>query len=175
MSGSSAVLGYLPAVIVEKLGLVFINSTITKSTSAFTTHKPVRLDNANVKFAFDGMILLAMGNHERVSAGVLDAMHHTPVLTISKIQNGKRSTIATLQGEQLRGTWNIDVDGVQAGIGKYYSDTPQVDTQDLRWAIDFNELYKQPLTIKSDALFSKIHFSSGLFYTRELSDVKYRF
>ncbi|MEW6736108.1 MAG: hypothetical protein AB1489_32745, partial [Acidobacteriota bacterium] len=121
------------------------------------------------------MVLIALGDPERASIGILNAMHHTPLLTITKIQGNNRSTIATLQGEQLRGTWNVDVNGVQAGIGKYHSNAPQSDQNDLRWAIDFNELHGRVFTIKNDALFSKIHFSNGMFYTRGLSEMRFRF
>ncbi|MEW6733895.1 MAG: hypothetical protein AB1489_21390 [Acidobacteriota bacterium] len=162
---------FVSAIVFTLLTSAFISATSSNTNS---TQEKLNPGQATITISFDGLMALCMGSPDRVSVGVLDAHHHTPRLIVTKIQNGKRSTIATLQDEQLRGTWFIDVLGAQPGISKYYTSTPESDKNDLKWAIDFNELYKQPLTIKEEKLFGKIHISAGMFYTRALTEMKYR-
>jgi hypothetical protein len=131
---------------------------------------------ATVSFNFDGMEALFFGNSERVSLGILNAHNHTPKLVISKIVNDQKSTIATLEGQQLRGSLFVDVDGNNKGVGRYYSSSMNDDYNDSRWLVDFNELYSgRKFTIKEESLSGKIHFSSGLFYAANLSDARVHF
>jgi hypothetical protein len=63
-------------------------------------------------------------------------------------------------------------------VSKYYcAEGVRGDKNDLRWGIDFNELYPNagPLTIKENLLWGKIHINGGEWYTSALSDMKWRF
>ncbi|MEW6735719.1 MAG: hypothetical protein AB1489_30790, partial [Acidobacteriota bacterium] len=84
---------FVSAIVFSLLTCVFISST----TSSNTNPTPQRLNpnQAAVNISLDGMVLIALGDPERASIGILNAMHHTPLLTITKIQGNNRSTIAT--------------------------------------------------------------------------------
>ncbi len=138
---------------------------------------------------FDGMIALAMGNPSRVSAGILDAHHHTPKMVVTKVggnSNGRETdseVIATLDAKQLRGGLFIDLQAAtraaeKCQVSKYYcTEGVRGDKNDLRWCLSMDELYPNagPLTIKENLLWGKIHINGGEWYTSELSDMKWRF
>ena len=115
------------------------------------------LSGRGVMINFDGMIALAMGDPNRVSAGILDAHHHSPRMVISRVNgNGNSEVIATLEAKQLRGGLSIDLQAAtrraeKCKVDKYHcANGVRADENDLRWGIDFNELYPQAgaLTIK---------------------------
>ncbi|MEW6734959.1 MAG: hypothetical protein AB1489_26955 [Acidobacteriota bacterium] len=133
-------------------------------------------EDATVTMTFDGLMALCMGNPERVSVGLLDVHHHIPLLTISKVVNGKKSIVTTLKGEQLRGTTYIDVAGNRSMVTKYLSAAMQNDSNDFRWNIDMEaDLHQRELHLKEERLFGKIHISAGLFYAVDLSEERVRF
>jgi hypothetical protein len=131
----------------------------------------------NVTVTFDGMEALFFGAADRVSVGVLNAHNHTPKITVTKVVNNERTVVAQLSGVQLSKPIFIDAEGLAAtGVSQRLSEIPENDPYDARWMINFNELYPQEkLTINEDRLFTKIHFSSGLFYSDKLSKTKARF
>jgi hypothetical protein len=62
-------------------------------------------------------------------------------------------------------------------VSKYYcAEGVRGDKNDLRWGIDFNELYPNAgaLTIKEDKLWGKVHINGGQWYTSNLSEFKWR-
>src|SRR5438552_12015792 len=92
--------------------MVVIGFSINVSSNSSTSLRPVTpREEATVSFSFDGLMGICFGNTERVSAGLLDVRHHTPDLTVTRIDGEKRSTMAVLRGEQLRGTFYVDVEG----------------------------------------------------------------
>jgi hypothetical protein len=134
---------------------------------------------------FDGMIALAMGDPARVSAGILDAHHHTPRMVINRVNgNGDSEVIATLEAKQMKGGLSIDLQaatrrGEKCKVDKYHcANGVRGDENDLRWGIDFNsDLYPQagPLRILEDRLWGKLHISAGTWFTSKLSEFKWRF
>ncbi|MEW6734617.1 MAG: hypothetical protein AB1489_25050 [Acidobacteriota bacterium] len=133
-------------------------------------------EDATVTMTFDGLMALCMGNPERVSVGILDVHHHTPTLTVSKVAKGRKAPLATLKGEQLRGTLHIDVEGASADVNKYISPAMEKDPNDFRWTVDLeSDLHQRELHLKEERLFGKIHIGAGLFYSRELSTEPFRF
>jgi hypothetical protein len=136
---------------------------------------------------FDGMIALAMGNPNRVSAGILDAHHHTPKMVVTRVSgnsNGRETdseVIATLDAKQLKGGLFIDLQAAtraaeKCQVSKYYSSAGvRGDKNDLRWRIDFNELYGgRELHIDESKLWGKIHVNCGQWYASKLSEFKWR-
>ncbi|MEW6736757.1 MAG: hypothetical protein AB1489_36040 [Acidobacteriota bacterium] len=131
---------------------------------------------AAVSISFDGMEALFFGNPDLCSLTFLNVTHHTPKMTITKIANGRRTTVAMLKGEQLRGSLMVEVEGRRAtGVSRYQAASMDEDVHDARWLIDMNELHPGTLTIKEEKLFGKIHFSAGLFYADKLSETPARF
>ncbi len=136
----------------------------------------------NVLVNFDGMIALAMGNVTRVSAGILNAHHHNPQLTITQINGEQRTILTQWQAEDLKGSLSIDLETPSRAVERcrtYRYQAPQLrgDANDLAWGIDFAALYPkfQPLHIKEEGLWSKIHFNTGMFFVSKLSEKRWRF
>ncbi|MEW6737208.1 MAG: hypothetical protein AB1489_38340 [Acidobacteriota bacterium] len=171
------------------LVIFLITSATSSSNTNINTNTPTQplkpTDDASVKISFDGMIAIMMGNPERVTAAFLDVCHHTPTITITRVRNQQRTVIATLQGEQLRGTVQIDIESATSAIrsnrqrvSKYYAASVSNDANDFRWTVDFEKdlhpLYR-PMQIKEEKLFGKIHINTGLFYADNLSEEIYHF
>lgn len=130
----------------------------------------------NVAITMDGLLAVTMGAKDRASVGILDVHHHTPMMKIDKIGSGQRSTLATLTAEQLHGTLSISVEGETPAVSRYLPADAYADPSDFRWNIDMeSDLFQRQLYLKESALAGKIHISSGLFYSRNLSEEKYRF
>lgn len=147
--------------------------TVVSGNSHFAAAPaPIPSQEASVRFTFDGMIALCFGNAERVSAGFLDAHHHTPELKIVKIENNKKSEIAVLDAEQLRNKLFIDVEGgPSTGVSRYYGESMSSDENDFRWNIDLeNDLHQRQLYVNEKKLWGKIHFNTGLFYAGEMTE-----
>ncbi|MEW6737995.1 MAG: hypothetical protein AB1489_42350, partial [Acidobacteriota bacterium] len=157
--------------------LTMAASTNSNTNSSKAAPLPVNpREEATVSMTFDGLMALCMGNPERVSVGILDVHHHTPMLAVSKIVNGRKTTLATLKGEQLRGTIYIDVEGASAQVGRYLAPSMQNDPNDFRWNIDMEgDLHQRELHLKEEKLFGKIHIGAGLFYAHNISEEKVRF
>ncbi|MEW6737220.1 MAG: hypothetical protein AB1489_38400, partial [Acidobacteriota bacterium] len=157
--------------------LTMAASTNSNTNSSKAAPLPVNpRDAATVSMTFDGLMALCMGNPERVSVGILDVHHHTPMLAVSKIVNGRKTPLATLKGEQLRGTIYIDVEGASAQVGRYLAPSMQSDPNDFRWNIDMEgDLHQRELHLKEEKLFGKIHIGAGLFYAHNISEEKVRF
>jgi len=83
--------------------VVALSITVSSNSSA-TAPLPSPRQDATVSFSFDGLMAICFGNPARVSAGLLDVIHHTPKLAITRIEGNKRSNLAVLRAEQLRGT-----------------------------------------------------------------------
>src|SRR5438067_1187057 len=131
--------------------LFVIGLTNVASSNNAAVVRPVSpKQEATVSFSFDGLMAICFGNPERVSAGLLDVQHHTPEITINKISEGKKSTLAVLRGEQLRRTLYIDVEGASAGVSRYYGET-MGDPNDFRWNIDLEgEIYQRQLYVNEE-------------------------
>jgi hypothetical protein len=130
----------------------------------------------NVSITFDGMEALFFGAPDRVAVGVLNAHNHRPKITVTKVVSGERTLVAQLSGEQLSKSVFIDAEGLAAtGVSRHLAENKELDPYDARWMIDFNELYPGNLTINEAKLFTKIHISSGLFYSDKLSKTKAKF
>jgi hypothetical protein len=143
---------------------------------------PLRVNaKPNVLINFDGMIALAMGNGARVSAGIVNAHHHNPQLTITQINGEQRSTLTQWQAEELKGSFSVNLETTsrieRCRTYRYQSPQLRGDANDLGWGIDFAELYpkSQPLHIKEEGLWSKIHFNTGMFFVSKLSEKRWRF
>jgi hypothetical protein len=108
--------------------------------------------------------------------GVLNAHNHRPKITVTKVVSGERTLVAQLSGEQLSKSVFIDAEGLAAtGVSRHLAENKELDPYDARWMIDFNELYPGNLTINEAKLFTKVHISSGLFYSDKLSKAKAKF
>lgn len=161
---------------------IFILAVVGLTVNASGSNKSAALqpispkEEASVHMNFDGLMTVCFGDPARVSAGFLDVHHHTPEIVIAKIENGKSRTIAKLSGDELRGSLYFDVEGEsKTAVSRYYGDL-QSDQNDFRWNIDLEgDLYQRQLYIKEEKLFGKIHFSSGLFYSDNLTDKPVRF
>jgi hypothetical protein len=130
----------------------------------------------NVTITLDGMEAIFFGASDRVSVGVLNAHNHTPQITITKVVNNQPTIIAQLSGKQLKRSLFIDTEGLAAtGIARHQAEAMENDPYDSRWMLNFNELYPQALSIKEEAFFTKIHISSGLFFSNKLSKNKAKF
>jgi hypothetical protein len=161
------------ACLILMIGMLIVGNDVVKVRA----QKPVALaPGGNVTMSFDGMEALFFGTPERVSVGMLAAHNHTPKITVTKITGNERTIVAQLSGTQLRKPIFIDAEGLAAtGVARYLTENKELDPYDARWMIDFNELYPQRLTIKEDRLFTKVHISSGLFYSEQLSKERARF
>jgi hypothetical protein len=150
---------------------------VASSNKQVEAQKPVvSAPTGNVQINFDGMEALFFGAPERVSVGVLNAHNHRPKITVTKVVNQERTLVAQLTGAQLSKPIFIDAEGLAAtGVSRYLAENKEVDPYDARWMIDFNELYPEKLTINEDKLFTKVHISSGLFYSDKLSKGKAKF
>lgn len=161
------------AVVSLFLYIILISSNSSQAASTKTVQCSIK-DTAPVTVKFDGLQALFFGDPNRVSVGILDAPHHTPQITITRVKGADKQIVATFKGDQLRRELYIDTIGSNTGIQKYQGNWPD-DKNDLRWALNFNDLYKRYFRIKEEAFFGKIHFSSGLFYVNELTEMKYKF
>ncbi|MBL8148463.1 MAG: hypothetical protein JNN15_00870 [Blastocatellia bacterium] len=134
---------------------------------------------STVTFEFDGMMGLFMGNPNKISVGVLDAHHHSPEITFYKLVGNEKREIARFTAAQLKKTINIGMEGTKSRrLGRYLSlSGRENDAQDFTWTVDVeNDLYGgRKLKIKEDGFLTKIHFSTGIFYSTKLSEEKYRF
>ena len=129
-----------------------------------------------VSFHFDGLQAIAFGDSKRVSDGILDVHHHSPLIEVKEIKAGKETIIRTIKADELKGkVLNVDVPNNQQQPKRYYSLDMSKDTQDFRWCLDIeNDLFQKQLYLK-DEFFTKIHFNTGTFYAERLTDDKYQF
>ncbi|MFY9222864.1 MAG: hypothetical protein WAQ98_09355 [Blastocatellia bacterium] len=129
-----------------------------------------------VSFHFDGLQAIAFGDSKRVSDGILDVHHHTPLIEIKEIKAGKETVIRTIKADELKGkVLNVDVPNNQQHPTRYYSPDMSKDVQDFRWCLDIeNDLFQKQLYLK-DEFFTKIHFNTGKFYTESITENKYQF
>jgi hypothetical protein len=158
--------------------LVLFSLATTNVVTKVVAQKPtVAAPSGNVSFSFDGMEALFFGASDRVSVGVLNAHNHRPKITVTKVVGSERTVIAQLTGAQLSKPIFIDAEGLAAtGVSRHLAEVKENDPFDARWMIDFNELYPQEkLTVDETKLFTKVHISSGLFYSDKLSKTKARF
>lgn len=137
-------------------------------------------NKCEVKFTFDGLQVLAFGNPNKVTDGILDVHHHTPKLEIKQIEKGKEKVIASFEGKELyKKVLNISTSNASNSSYKpsrYYSSDMNKDSKDFRWCLDLeSDLFQKQLYLKEDKLFTKIHFNTGTFFTSELIDGKYQF
>jgi hypothetical protein len=163
------------AIICSLLVLLFVTSTANQVTA----QRPSGSGQVpgNVSITFDGMEALFFGQEGRVTVGMLDAHHHTPVITVTQIANNQRTVIAELRGKQLSGLLSIDAEGVGAtGVQRWQANDMKADANDARWMIDFNELYPgKTLTIKEELLSAKIQINVGMFHADKLSAAPVKF
>lgn len=150
-------------------GYILISSISNNSVDAYA--------KCEVSFHFDGLQAIAFGDSKRVSDGILDVHHHTPIIEIKEIKSGKETTIRTIKANELKNkTLNIDVPNTQQHPIKYYSPNMNKDTQDFRWCLDLeSDLFQKQLYLKEEKLFTKIHFQLGEFFATQLTDDKYKF
>jgi hypothetical protein len=146
-----------------------------------------KVDKSEVIFTFDGLQVLAFGNPDKVSDGILDVSHHTPKLEIKQIdRNRKEKLIATYQGKDLyKKVLNITLPNNSLNLNnptnslkptRYYSYDMNKDKQDFRWCLDLeSDLFQKQLYLKEDRLFAKIHFNVGTFFSASVTDEKYKF
>ena len=129
-----------------------------------------------MSFHFDGLQAIAFGDSKRVSDGILDIHHHTPLIEIKEIKAGKETIIRTIKADELKGkVLNVDVPNTQLHPTRYYSPDMSKDVQDFRWCLDIeNDLFQKQLYLK-DEFFAKIHFNTGTFYAEKLTADKYQF
>jgi len=129
-----------------------------------------------VSFHFDGLQAIAFGDSKRVSDGILDVHHHSPLIEVKEIKGGKETIIRTIKADELKGkVLNVDVPNNQQQPKRYYSLDMSKDTQDFRWCLDIeNDLFQKQLYLK-DNFFAKIHFNTGMFYAERLTENKYQF
>jgi hypothetical protein len=138
---------------------------------------------SEVLFTFDGLQVIAFGNPNKVSNGILDVHHHTPKLEIKEIGKGKEKVVFTAEGKELyKKILNISIFDNSLKLDKsikptrYYSYNMNKDKKDFRWCLDLeSDLFQKQLYLKEDKLFTKIHFNVGTFFTSELIDGKYQF
>jgi hypothetical protein len=132
--------------------------------------------DASVTFKFDGMELFCTGESERVTVALLDAMHHSPQLNITKIDKGQRSLVATLTGDELRGSLIIDVEGTAHPVTFHKGQARAGDSQDWRWVMHLEEIFPgRKLTVREERLYGKVHFLAGTFHATKLSQKPARF
>jgi hypothetical protein len=145
--------------------------------SDFNTSSVNTSVKCEVSFHFDGLQAIAFGDSKRVSDGILDVHHHTPLIEIKEIKAGKETLIRTIKADELKGkVLNIDVPNTQLQPTRYYSPDMSKDTQDFRWCLDIeNDLFQKQLYLREDKLFCKIHFMEGEFFASQLTDGKYQF
>lgn len=146
--------------------------------STTTNSSPINsLSSTSVLFTFDGLQVLAFGNPDKVTDGILDVHHHTPKLEIKQIEKGKEKVIFTAQGKELyQKVLNISIPNNTLKPNRYTSINMNVDKKDFRWCLDMeNDLFQKQLYLNEDKLFTKIHFGLGTFFTSELIDGKYQF
>ena len=134
--------------------------------SDFNTSSVNASAKCEVSFHFDGLQAIAFGDSKRVSDGILDVHHHTPLIEIKEIKAGKETTIRTIKADELKGkVLNIDVPNIQLQPTRYYSPDMSKDTQDFRWCLDLeSDLFQKQLYLREDKLFAKIHFQVGEFF-----------
>ncbi len=83
--------------------LIFVAFCVTFSFNfMFIEATTASNSRSSVTFSFDGLQVLAFGDPNRVSDGILDVAHHTPKIEIKQIDaKGKEKIIASFQGNQL--------------------------------------------------------------------------
>jgi len=130
---------------------------------------------ATVSINFDGLEVLAFGNPDRVSVGILSAPMHTPQMTITRLKDGKRTTVATLNSEDLKGTLYIGTESGNNSVSRYYGESIN-DPNDLRNTIDLEgDLFNRELHLNESKFWGKVHISTGLFYADKLTEERVRF
>jgi hypothetical protein len=153
------------SIILSIFALVVLAATVTVSgnSSGAIKHFSPR-DNATVTVDFDGLMALCFGDQSRVSVGILNAHNHHPEISIYKIKDGARSTVAILDEKQLHGTLTVSKESGNNAVSRYYADSMD-DQNDSRWVIDLeNDLFQRALHLREDKFAVKIHFNDGLFY-----------
>lgn len=157
------------------LNLVVLGFAANIFSGTLTTIPANPKNAANVTVNFDGLMILAYGNPERVSVGLLDAMEHSPQIDITKTKGNTHTTVASIKADQLHNSIYIKTRSGSGAIKRYYGESAQ-DINDLRWTLDLeNDIYQKQLHLNENKFFGKIHFNAGLFYTTRLTEKNVRF
>jgi len=157
------------------LGIALL-AIISSVFSPVVAGRSVAQPQGNVSVAFDGMELLCTADEGRVTVGLLDAMDHSPRLVVTRVDGQARAVVAMLEGEALRGSLIIDVQGPAHPVTFYQSADRASDSQDWRWVLNFGELFPgRKLTVREDRFFGKVHFLAGTFHAANLSKTPARF
>ncbi len=157
---------FLAIFVAALLGIITFSSASTGNTA-----------KCQVLFAFDGLGVIAFGDPSRASLGILDVVHHTPQIQIKTLESGREKNTQTISNDQLKNkVITISVPKSQLHPQRYYSPDMTKDTADFRWCLDLeSDLFQKQLYLKQDKLFAKIHFTTGTFYTTNLTSDKYQF
>jgi len=159
--------------------LIFVAFCVTFSFNfMFIEATTASNSRSSVVFTFDGLQVLAFGDSNRVSDGILDVAHHTPKLEIKQIDgNGKQKIIASFQGKDLyRKSLSVSMPNKSLNPTRYYSPDMNKDKADFRWCLDMeSDLFQKQLYLNENKLFAKIHFTTGTFFATDLSEEKYQF
>lgn len=131
---------------------------------------------SQVNFHFDGLQVLAFGDSNRVSLGIMDVPHHTPEIKIVRVEKGRAVSLAIITAKELRNQEvTLDVPNKKLQPTRHYSPDMNKDKQDFRWCLDLeNDLFQKQLHLK-DQFFTKIRFNTGTFFAGELSKEQYQF
>src|SRR2546421_6334015 len=97
---------FLFILVISLFSMVSLNEKSRAASSSLNPHK-----DATVSIKMDGLMALCLGNPEHASIGILDAIHHSPEIRVVKIKDNQQSEVALINGEQIKGTLSIDVDG----------------------------------------------------------------
>ncbi|MEW6736199.1 MAG: hypothetical protein AB1489_33205 [Acidobacteriota bacterium] len=158
------------------LGATSVALTLFYALSTVSADRATPPNNAAVTVHFDGLQLLCYGNEGRMTSVVLDAIHHSPTLTVTRIVEGKRSVVMTRKGDQLRMPWIIEVEGAARPIERYQAASMYNDPKDWHWVMSLDEVYPgRTFTIREEKPFGKVHFLAGTFHATKLSRLPVRF
>jgi len=144
---------------------------------ALTTTNIASNSTSKVTFSFDGLGVLAFGDSTKASLGILDVIHHTPNIEIKTIENGKQKAVQIISANRLKNvTLTVSLPNNSLQPSRHYSTDMSKDKTDFRWCLDMeSDLFQKQLYLKQDKLTTKIHFTTGNFYTASLSPDKYQF
>lgn len=161
----------------KKICVLIMFVMICMYVSMTSVNLKVNADSkCEVSFHFDGLQAIAFGDSKRVSDGIMDVHHHTPLIEIKQIKAGKETIIHTIKDSELKGkVLNIDMPNNVLQPTRYYSTDMSKDKQDFRWCLDMeSDLFQKELYLK-DKFLTKIHFNIGTFYAENVTEEKYQF
>src|SRR5262249_16938696 len=130
--------------IIFALTILWLTTLASGNSSTTLLQPPNPKDDATANITFRGLMALTFVNPERVSIGILDVIHHKPELKISQIKDGKEKVLLHLEGEDLRDSLYMDVDGEKSPVSRYQADAS--DPNNFKWTIDFEtDLHQRKL------------------------------